>query len=116
MLKTISKADDSDHLALASGQSEDKLNPKCMTKQDSVEAQSKGKTIGEIIHLFKTKKLHCCKINEIDEMKQFIRQCNRVFMRNGILYRKSEANHPDRSTMQLVLPEAFRKTGIARLS
>ena len=43
--KTISKADDSGHLALISGQAEDKLNPKCMTKQDWVEAQSKDKTI-----------------------------------------------------------------------
>ena len=74
MLKTVSKVDDSDHLALASRHSGDKLNPKCMTKQDWVEAQSKDKTIGEIIHLFQTKKLYCCKINEIDnEMKQFIR-------------------------------------------
>ena len=48
MLKTVSKADDSDHLALTSRQSGDKLNPKCMTMQDWVE--SKGKTISEIIH------------------------------------------------------------------
>ena len=47
--------DDSDHPALASGWSGDILNPKYMTKQDWVEAQSKDKTIGEIIHLFKTK-------------------------------------------------------------
>ena len=33
-------------------------------------------------------------------------------MRNGILYHKTEiqeVNHPDRSTMQSILPEAFRK-------
>ena len=113
MPKTISKADDYGYLALASGYSEEILNPKCMTKQVWVEAQSKDKTIGEIIHLFKTNKLYCCKINEIDnEMKQFIRQCKRLFMRNGILYHKSEANHSDRSTMQLVLPEAFRKQAL----
>ena len=121
MLQTVSKADDSDHLALASGWSGDKLNPKCMTKQDWVEAQSKDKTIGEIIHLFKTRKLCCRKINEIDnnEMKQFIRQHNRLFMRSGILYCKNEiqeVNHPDRSTMQLVLPETFRKQALQGLS
>ena len=33
-------------------------------------------------------------------------------MRNGILYHKSEVNHPDRSTMQLVLPEAYRKQAL----
>ena len=85
-----------------------------MTKQDWVEAQSKDKTIREITHLFKTKKLYRRKINEIDnnEMKQFIRQCNRLFKRNGIFYHKTEiqeVNHPNRSTMQLVLPEIFRK-------
>ena len=54
VLQTVSKRGDSDHLALASGQSGDQLNPKCMTKQDWVEAQSKVKTIGEINHLFET--------------------------------------------------------------
>ena len=121
MLKTVSKADDSECPALASGQSNDKLNPKCMTKQDWVKAHSKDKAIGEIIHLFKTNKLYCRKINEIDnsEVKQFNRQHNRLFLRNGILYFKSEVkevNHPDRSTMQLVFHEMFRKQGIARLS
>ena len=33
-------------------------------------------------------------------------------MRNGILYCKSEVNHSDRSTMQLVLPETFRKQAL----
>ena len=36
-------------------------------------------------------------------------------MRNGILYHKTkiqEVNHPDRSTMQLVLPETFRKQAL----
>ena len=68
VLQTESKVDDSDHLAL-SGPSEDKLNPKCMTKQDWVEDKSKDKTIGEIIHKFKTKKLYCRKINELTTMR-----------------------------------------------
>ena len=88
-----------------------------MTKQYWVEVQSKDKTIGEIVHLFKTKKLYCRKFNETDnnEIKQFIRQQNRLFMRNEILYHKTEiqeVNHPDRSTTQLVLPEAFRKQAL----
>ena len=45
-------------------------------------------------------------------MKQFIRQHNRLFMRNGILYHKSVINHPDRSTVQLVLPETYRKQAL----
>ena len=66
VLKTISKAD-SDNPPLASRLSGYKLNPKCMIKQDLVEDQSKDKIISEIIHLFKSKKLYCCKINEIDK-------------------------------------------------
>ena len=114
MLKTVSKVDNSDHPALAFRWSGDKLKPKCMTKQDWVEAQSKDKSSGKIIHLFKSKKLYCCKINEIDKnkMKQFIRECNRLFMRNGILYNKSEENHPDRRSMQLVFPETLRKQAL----
>ena len=69
MLKTVSKVDDSNHPAVSSGQLGDKLNPKCMTKQDWVESQSKDKTIGEIIHLLNSKKQHCCKINELTKMK-----------------------------------------------
>ena len=38
VLQTVSKVDNSDHPALASRWSGDKLNPKCMTKQDWVEA------------------------------------------------------------------------------
>ena len=88
-----------------------------MTKQDVVEAQSKDKTIGEMIHLFKTKELYCRKAKETDnnEMRQFIRQQNRLFMRNGILYHKNEiqeVKHPDRNTMQLVLCKAFRKEAL----
>ena len=54
VFQTVSNVDDSDHQAPASRQSGDQLNPKCMTQQDWVEAQSKDNTIGEIIHLFKT--------------------------------------------------------------
>ena len=48
-------------------------------------------------------------------MRQFIRQQNRLFMKNGILYCKNEiqeVDHPDRNTMQLVLPESFRKQAL----
>ena len=45
MLKTVSKVDDSDHLALASRWSGDKLNSKCMTKQDWVEVHLRTKQL-----------------------------------------------------------------------
>ena len=48
-------------------------------------------------------------------MKQFIRQQNRLFMRNGILYCKNEIqemDHPNRNTMQLVLHESLRKQAL----
>ena len=90
------------------------MNPRCMATLDWVEAQSKDKTIGKVLHLCKSKELQCQIGKETDsrEMKQFIRQWNRLLMRNGILYHKieiQEVNHPNRNTMQLVLPKAFRK-------
>ena len=71
-----------------------------MTIHDWVESQSKDKIIGEIVHLFESKKVCCHKISKSDknEMKQFIRQCNQLFMRKGVLYHKTEISHPDRST------------------
>ena len=35
-----------------------------------------------------------------------------MFIRNGILYHKSGVNHPDRSTMQLVLLKTLRKQAL----
>ena len=77
-LETVLNADDSDYPALATRQLESKLIPKCMTIQDWIEAQSRDKIISDIVHLFKSKKLCCCKISENDknEIKQFIKQCN----------------------------------------
>ena len=80
------------------------LNLKCMTEVDWVEVQSNNKTTDEIIWLFKAKQLWCWKGKETDsyEMRQFIRQWNRLLMRNGIQYHKNEiqeVNHTDRNTM-----------------
>ena len=114
ILKTVSKLDHSSHLGV---DTDSPLNPKCMTTLDWVEAQSKDKSIGEIIWLFKAKELQYQKGMETDrqEMRQFIRQQNRLVMRNGILYHKNEiqeVDHPDRNTMQLVLPESCRKQAL----
>ena len=88
-----------------------------MTQLYWVKAQSKDKSLNEVIKLFKTKELQCRKGKETDsqEMRQFIRQRNRLFMTNGILYCKNEiqeVNCPDRNTMQLVLPESFWKQAL----
>ena len=71
--ETESKLEDPGHLGVDEDLS---LNPKCMTTSDWVEAQSRDKNVGEIIHLFKVKELQDRKGKETDsqEMKQFIRQ------------------------------------------
>ena len=114
VMETVSNPDNSSHLDI---DMDCQLNLKCMTEVDWVEAQSNDKTIGEIIWLFKAKELQCQKGKETDshEMRQFIRQWNRLFMRNEILYcmnETHEVNCLDRNTMQLVLPEAFRKQAL----
>ena len=93
------------------------LNLRCMSTLDWAEAQSKDKTISEVICSYKSKELQCQKGKETDsqEMKQFIRQQNRLLMRNGILYQRNEiqeVNWPDGNTMQLVLPKGFRKQAL----
>ena len=50
----VVNADDSG--CLTTGKLENKLNPRVMTTQDLVEAQSKDKIISKIVHLFKPKK------------------------------------------------------------
>ena len=76
-----------------------------MTTSEWVEAQSRDKNVTEIISLFKAKELQDQKGKETDsqEIKQFIRQQNKLYMRDGILYHKNEipeAHHPNRNTMQ----------------
>ena len=76
ILEAVKKLDESGHLEITTDSLMDQLNPKFLTQQDWVEAQSKDQTIGEIIHLFKTKELYYRKVNETDnnEMRQFIKQ------------------------------------------
>ena len=71
-LEKVLIADDSD--CPATRQLENKLNPKCMTINDWVEAQSKDKIISKIVHLFKPKKLCCHKISTHDnnEINKYI--------------------------------------------
>ena len=114
-LKTeLSKLDTLSHLGV---DIDSPLNPKCTTPSDWVEAQSRDKNVGEIIHLFKAKELQGQKGTETEsqEMKQFIRQQNKLHMRDGILYHKNEIQEvdcPDRNTMPLVLPESYRKQAL----
>ena len=89
------------------------LNPKCMTTSDWIEAQTKDNIVGNIIKMYKAKRLQYWKGKETDnqEMRQFLKQRSKLFLRNGILYHRNdtqEIDHPDRNTMQLVLPETFR--------
>ena len=87
------------------------LNLKCMTMSNWIEAQSKDKIIGDIIKMYKAKELQKGKETDNQEMRQFLKQRSKLFLRNRILYHKNdtqEIDHPDRNTMQLVLPESFR--------
>ena len=87
-----------------------------MTTSDWIEAQSEDKIVDDIIKMYKAKELQYHKGKETDdqEMRQFLKQRSKLFLRNGILYCKNDKNdtqeidHPDRNTMQLVLPESFR--------
>ena len=83
-----------------------------MTMSDWIEAQSEHNIFGDIIKMYKAKELQPWKGKETDnqEMRQFLKQRSKLFLRNRILYCKNDTqniDHPDRNTMQLVLPEIF---------
>ena len=80
---------------------------------DWIEAQSKDNIVGNIIKMYKAKELQYQKGKETDnqEMRQFLKQRSKLFLRNRILYHKNdthEIHRPDRNTMQLLLPESIR--------
>ena len=62
--------------------------------------------------MYRAKQLQYQKGKETDnrEMRQLLKQRSKLFLRNSILYCRNdtqEIDHPDRNTMQLVLPESF---------
>ena len=78
---------------------------------DWIEAQSKDKIVGDIIKMYKAKELQKGKEPDSQEMRQFLKQRSKLFLRNSILYHKNDTKEidcPDRNTMQLVLPESSR--------
>ena len=82
-----------------------------MTTSDWIEAQSKDKIVGDNIKMYKAKELEKGKETDSQEMRQFLKQRSKLFLRNGILYCKNDTKEidcPDRNTVQLVLPESFR--------
>ena len=61
--------------------------------------------------MYKANELQKGKETDSQEMRQFLKQRSKLFLRNRILYHKNdtkEIDHPDRNTMQLVFPESFR--------
>ena len=87
------------------------VNPKCMTMLEWMNVQPEDKVLSDIIPRYKTKGLHKGKDTDSPEMKQFLKQRSKLLLRNGILYHKNdiqETDHPNRNTMQLVLPTNFR--------
>ena len=82
-----------------------------MTTSDWMKAQAEDKIIGDIIKMYKAKELQKGKETDSQEMRQFLKQRSKLLLRNGVLYHKNdtqEIDHPDRNTMQLVLPTTLR--------
>ena len=78
---------------------------------DWVKVQAEDQVISNLIQWYKAKELHKGKDTDSLEMKQFLKQRGKIFLRNGILYHKNETKeteHPDRNTMQLILPTTLR--------
>ena len=110
-LETDSLPSETESKPVNSSHPDPSLNPKYMTMLDWIETQFKDKFVGDIIKMYKAKELQKGKETDSQEMRQFFKQRSKLLLRNGILYHKKdpqEIDHPDRNTMQLVLPEIFR--------
>ena len=78
---------------------------------DWMRAQAEDKTIGKVIERYKIKELQKGKDTDSQEMKQFLKQRSKLLLRKGVLYCKNDTqgiDHPDRNTIQLVLPTTLR--------
>ena len=90
----------------------------CMTTSDWMKVQAEDKVIGDIIQRYKAKGLYKGKDTDSPEMKQFLKQTGKLLLRNGILYCKNdtqETDHPNRNTIQLVLPTNLRMQAFKRV-
>ena len=78
---------------------------------DWMKVQGEDQVIGNHIQWYKARELHKGKDTDSLEMKQFLKQRGKLLLRNGILCHKNdtqETEHPDRNTMQLILPTTFQ--------
>ena len=82
-----------------------------MTMLDRVKVQAEDQVISNLIQWYTAKELHKGKYTDSLEMNQFLKQRDKLFLRNGILYHKNDTKEtkcPDRNTMQLILPTTLR--------
>ena len=78
---------------------------------DWMKVQAEDKVLGDTIQRYRVKDLHKGKDTDSPEMKQFLKQRGKLLLRKGILYHKNDTqdtDHPNRNTMQLVLPTNLR--------
>ena len=86
-------------------------NLKCMTMLDWVKVQAEDQVISDLIQWYKAKELHKGKDTDSPEMKQFLKQRDKLLLRNGILHHKNDTKEtecPDMNTMQLILPTTLK--------
>ena len=86
-------------------------NLKCMTMLDWVKVQAEDQVIHDLIQWHKARELHKGKDTDSPEIKQFLKERGKLLLGNGILYHKDdtkETEHPDRNTMQLLIPITLR--------
>ena len=88
-----------------------KPKPQQMTVEDWVQAQNQDPALREIRKIVRNSKAKIVPLNSADaeEYRRFLRQRSGLRLRRGVLYRKFKTHRPDRNSMQLCLPRAFRQ-------
>ena len=84
----------------------------CMTIDDWCQAQRADPVLGLVIVRLQNRTLHQCqlKLTFLPELQQFLRECNHLKLRQGILYRKTLPRESQGAKFQLAQPTTHRET------
>ena len=101
--------------ARAADELKEHLAPSRMRAKEWREAQSKDPVISVVMKMLINKTLSHRRPSSRDdpELKTYLHQKARLKLRNGVLYRyTNNSQRPDRNSMQLCLPKAYRKEAL----
>ena len=89
-------------------------NPKAMSLEDWIMAQSQYPAIREMKYLICNNTLKGCKVYLQDPkiVKPYLRQLSHFLLHKGVLYRQVTLSKEDRDSLQPVIPQYYQKKAL----